>query len=61
MIWMSQISEKFSIIIIIIIIISPGFSRIKVNILKYVVDRGILRKLEVAVGQQNSAQACLKA
>jgi hypothetical protein len=32
-------------------------SRIQLNKLKYVMDRGILRKLEVVLGQQKSAQA----
>jgi hypothetical protein len=35
-----------------------GFSHIQLKILKYVVDRGILLKLEVALGQQKSAKAC---
>jgi hypothetical protein len=34
-----------------------GFSRIQLKKLKYVVDSGILWKLEVALGQQKSAQA----
>jgi hypothetical protein len=37
--------------------IFPGFSRIQLNKIKYVVDREILVKLEVALGQQKSAQA----
>jgi hypothetical protein len=40
--------------------IYPGFSRIQLNTVKYVVDRGILGKLEVALGQQKSTQACSK-
>jgi hypothetical protein len=38
--------------------IFPGFSRIQLKKLKYVVDRGILGKLKVALGQQKFAQAC---
>jgi hypothetical protein len=34
-----------------------GVSRLQLKKLKYVVDRGILWKLEVALGQQKSAQA----
>jgi hypothetical protein len=41
--------------------IFPGFSRIQPKQLKYVVNRGILGKLEVALGQQKSAQVCIKA
>jgi hypothetical protein len=41
--------------------IFPGFSRIQLSKLKYVVDRGILWTLEVALGQQKSAQACFRA
>jgi hypothetical protein len=37
----------------------PGVSRIQLKKLKYVVDRGILWKLEVALGQQKSAQSWL--
>jgi hypothetical protein len=40
--------------------IFPGFSRMQLNKLKYVVDRGILWKLEGALGQQKSAQAWCK-
>jgi hypothetical protein len=40
--------------------IFPGFSRIQLKKLKYVVDRGILWKLEVALGQQKSAQTWFK-
>jgi hypothetical protein len=35
--------------------IFPGVSRIQLKKVKYVVDRGILGKLEVALGQQKSA------
>jgi hypothetical protein len=38
--------------------IFPGFTRIQLKKLKYVVVRGILWKLELALGQQKSAQAC---
>jgi hypothetical protein len=38
--------------------IFPGFSCMQLKKLKYVVDRGILGKLEAALGQQKSAQAC---
>jgi hypothetical protein len=38
--------------------IFPGFSHIQLKKLKYVVDRGILWKFEVAHDQQKSAQAC---
>jgi hypothetical protein len=37
--------------------IFPGFSRIQLKKLKYVVDHGILGKLEAALGHQKSAQA----
>jgi hypothetical protein len=37
--------------------IFPVFSRIQLQKLKYVVDRGIPGKLEVAFGQQKSAEA----
>jgi hypothetical protein len=36
------------------------FSLMQLKKLKYVVDRGILWKLEVALGQQKSAQASCK-
>jgi hypothetical protein len=41
-----------------ILYIFPGFSRIQLKKIKYVVDRGILWKLEVALCQEKSAQAC---
>jgi hypothetical protein len=37
--------------------IFPGFSRIQLKKLNCMVDRGILWKLEVAVGQQKSSKA----
>jgi hypothetical protein len=40
--------------------IFPGLSLKQLKKLKYLVDRGILEKLEVALGQQKSAQACLR-
>jgi hypothetical protein len=40
--------------------IFPGFSRIQLKKLKYVADRGILWKSEVALDQQKSAQTWFK-
>jgi hypothetical protein len=54
--------KAFHIIIIIIIIIIGYFLGFPYtnNILKYAVDRGILGKLEVALGQQKSSQTCYR-